>query len=66
MNCYPEAIVNPQTRDQYIVRSLIQEAITSSQIEGAAMNIGASPFGNPYFLTKHEQERAFRLSPTHA
>jgi Fic family protein len=32
----PEAIVNPQTRDQYIVRSLIQEAITSSQIEGAA------------------------------
>ena len=31
----PEAIVNPQTRDQYIVRSLIQEAITSSQIEGA-------------------------------
>jgi Fic family protein len=32
----PEAIVNPQTRDQYIVRSLIQEAITSSQIEGAS------------------------------
>ncbi len=32
----PEAIVNPQTRDQYIVHSLIQEAITSSQIEGAA------------------------------
>ncbi len=32
----PEAIVNSQTRDQYIVRSLIQEAITSSQIEGAA------------------------------
>ena len=32
----PETIVNPQTRDQYIVRSLIQEAITSSQIEGAA------------------------------
>jgi len=32
----PEAIINPQTRDQYIVRSLIQEAITSSQIEGAA------------------------------
>lgn len=32
----PEAIVNPQTRDQYLVRSLIQEAITSSQIEGAA------------------------------
>ena len=32
----PEAIVNPNTRDQYIVRSLIQESITSSQIEGAA------------------------------
>jgi len=32
----PQAIVNPHTRDQYIVRSLIQEAITSSQIEGAA------------------------------
>lgn len=32
----PEAIVNPHTRDQYIVHSLIQEAITSSQIEGAA------------------------------
>lgn len=32
----PDAIVNPHTRDQYIVRSLVQEAITSSQIEGAA------------------------------
>ena len=32
----PEAIVNPHTRDQYLVSSLIQEAITSSQIEGAA------------------------------
>lgn len=32
----PEAILNPHTRDQYIVSSLIQEAITSSQIEGAA------------------------------
>ncbi len=32
----PEPILNPQTRDQYIVHSLIQEAITSSQIEGAA------------------------------
>jgi Fic family protein len=32
----PEAIINLQTRDQYLVRSLIQEAITSSQIEGAA------------------------------
>ncbi len=32
----PDVIINSQTRDQYIVRSLIQEAITSSQIEGAA------------------------------
>lgn len=32
----PSAIVNPQTRERYIVRSLIEEAITSSQIEGAA------------------------------
>lgn len=32
----PSAIVNPHTRDQYIVHSLIEEAITSSQIEGAA------------------------------
>lgn len=32
----PKAIVNPQTREQYIVHSLIEEAITSSQIEGAA------------------------------
>ena len=28
--------INPQTRDRYIVRSLIEEAITSSQIEGAS------------------------------
>lgn len=32
----PEQITNPQTRDQYYISSLIQEAITSSQIEGAA------------------------------
>jgi Fic family protein len=32
----PDAIVNRNTRDQYIVHSLIEEAITSSQIEGAA------------------------------
>ncbi len=31
----PEPIANPQTRDRYIVSSLIQEAITSSQLEGA-------------------------------
>lgn len=32
----PETIVNPQTRDSYLVSSLIEEAITSSQLEGAA------------------------------
>ncbi len=32
----PEPILNPHTRDQYLIHSLIQEAITSSQIEGAA------------------------------
>ena len=32
----PEEITNPHTRNQYLVRSLIQEAITSSQLEGAA------------------------------
>ena len=32
----PEQITNPNTKDQYYVSSLIQEAITSSQLEGAA------------------------------
>jgi Fic family protein len=32
----PEQITNPETKDQYYVNSLIQEAITSSQLEGAA------------------------------
>lgn len=32
----PEPIVNRQTRDRYLVRSLMEEAITSSQLEGAA------------------------------
>ena len=32
----PEPVTNPDTRDQYYVSSLIQEAITSSQLEGAA------------------------------
>lgn len=32
----PEPITNPDTRGQYIVRSLIEEAFTSSQLEGAA------------------------------
>jgi Fic family protein len=31
----PEPITNPQTRDQYLIRSLMEEAITSSQLEGA-------------------------------
>jgi Fic family protein len=31
----PEQITNPDTRDQYYVGSLIDEAITSSQLEGA-------------------------------
>jgi len=32
----PEQITNPDTRDRYYVSSLIEEAITSSQLEGAA------------------------------
>ncbi len=32
----PEPITNPQTRDRYLIRSLMDEAITSSQLEGAA------------------------------
>jgi Fic family protein len=32
----PKAITNPHTRDRFLVRSLIEEAITSSQLEGAA------------------------------
>ena len=32
----PEPVVNPDTRRSYIVRSLIEEAITSSQLEGAS------------------------------
>lgn len=31
----PEQITNPETRDQYYVGSLMEEAITSSQLEGA-------------------------------
>ncbi len=31
-----EQIANPQTRDTYIIRSLMEEAITSSQLEGAS------------------------------
>lgn len=32
----PELITNADTRDRYVVSSLIEEAITSSQLEGAA------------------------------
>jgi len=32
----PDQITNPYTKDQYYVGSLIQEAITSSQLDGAA------------------------------
>ncbi len=32
----PEPITNPKTRRQYVMRSLFQEALTSSQLEGAA------------------------------
>ncbi len=32
----PEALGNPSTRDAYVINSLIQESITSSQLEGAA------------------------------
>lgn len=31
-----EEVTNPETRDWYIVNSLIEEAITPSQLEGAA------------------------------
>lgn len=31
-----EAITNPQTRNTYLIRSLIEEAINSSQLEGAS------------------------------
>jgi Fic family protein len=38
----PEPITNPQTRDRYVVRSLIEEAITSSQLEGAVTTRGVA------------------------
>ena len=31
----PESITTPETRDQYVIRSLIEESLTSSQLEGA-------------------------------
>lgn len=35
----PELVTTPQNRDRYIVRSLMEEAITSSQLEGAATTL---------------------------
>ena len=35
----PEAVTNPQTRDRFLVRSLMEEAITSSQLEGASTTL---------------------------
>ncbi|WP_022868838.1 Fic family protein [Schaalia vaccimaxillae] len=32
----PEQIANPTTRNRYLIRSLIEESMTSSQLEGAA------------------------------
>ncbi len=32
----PAAVTNPATRDRYLINSLIEEAITSSQLEGAS------------------------------
>lgn len=32
----PDPVTNPETRDRYLVNSLMEEAITSSQLEGAA------------------------------
>ena len=32
----PEQVTNPETRDRYIINSLIEEAINSSQLEGAS------------------------------
>jgi Fic family protein len=32
----PEPVTNPEMRDRYLVRSLMDEAITSSQLEGAS------------------------------
>jgi Fic family protein len=37
-----EEITNPTTRDRYVVRSLIEESITSSQLEGASTTTEAA------------------------
>ena len=33
----PEPVTDPEERDRYVIRSLMEEAITSSQLEGAAV-----------------------------
>ncbi len=33
---FPEGVINPDTKNEYYVASLIEEALTSSQLEGAA------------------------------
>lgn len=38
----PEAVTNPETRDRYLISSLIEEAITSSQLEGASTTRGVA------------------------
>lgn len=38
----PNPIANPQTRSQYVMHSLFQEAVTSSQLEGAATTRAAA------------------------
>ncbi len=37
-----EVVTNPSTRDRYLVNSLIEEAITSSQLEGASTSRGVA------------------------
>lgn len=38
----PDTVANPQTRNRFIVDSLIQEAVTSSQLEGASTTRAAA------------------------
>ena len=68
----PEPIANAETRDKYIQSSLIEEAITSSQLEGAAttrevakemIRMGRKPINegelmilNNYFAMRHVRE----------
>lgn len=37
-----EVVTNPASRDRYVINSLIEEAITSSQLEGAVTSRGAA------------------------